>query len=175
MTALADLIGETVIRRVEVAVDHGVRGKCTLPYPGHPKGCQNFGKKWCCPPRAPMIERVIDLRGPVWLLAVPFNLGEHVRRMGERHPGWTERQKANLLYWQGAVNKALHGRATYIPVYDHMRGGPRKLIETVVVHVPEACGVDMTATFASGGITLEWPPKQTVWKAVLLGTPRSAA
>jgi predicted metal-binding protein len=165
MTAIADLIGEPIVRRVEVVVDHSVRGLCTRRYPGHPKGCPNFGKKSCCPPRAPMIERVIDLAKPVWLLAIPFDLGTHVRRMGERHPEWTERQKANLLYWQAAVRKKLFESATYIP---------RGLIDTVVVRIPEACGVDMTATCANAGITLEWPPRKTVWKAGLLGTPVAA-
>lgn len=175
MTTIADLIGEPVTRRVEVVVDHSVRGKCTLPYPGHPKGCPNFGKKGCCPPQAPMIERVINLAEPVWLLAVSFDLGAHVLRMGEKHPEWTERQRANLLYWQASVNKALLSSAIHIPVYDHLCGSPRGLIDKVVVRIPEACGVDMTATFRNAGIDLEWPPKKTVWKGVLLGTPQSAA
>ena len=165
MTAIADLIGEPIIRRVEVVVDHSVRGLCTRKYPGHPKGCPNFGKKGCCPPRAPMIERVINLAEPVWLLAIPFDLGTHVQRMGERHPEWTERQKANLLYWQAAVRKKLFESVTYIP---------RGFIDTVVVRIPEACGVDMTATCANAGITLEWPPRRTVWKAGLLGAPVAA-
>ena len=160
MTGTADRIGEPVVAQVEVVVDHSVRGKCTLPYPGHKKGCPNFGKKSICPPVAPMIENVLNLAEPVWLVAVPFDLAEHVLRMGEKHPGWTARQRANLLYWQGSVKKALRRAA----LRHAMSAGLCLILEC-----PEACGVDMTATCANAGIALEWPPVKTVWKAVLVG------
>lgn len=154
-------IGEPVVAQVEVVVDHSMRGKCTLSYPGHPNGCPNFGKKDICPPRAPMIENVLNLAEPVWLVAVPFDLAAHVREMGKRHPDWTPRQRANLLYWQGSVKKRLAEEAKCQAIAKGLR---------LIIGCPEACGVDMTATCAGAGISLEWPPANTVWKAVLIGT-----
>ena len=154
-------IGTIVVSQVEVVVDHSMRGKCTLPYPGHKNGCPNFGKKSICPPKAPMIERVLNLAEPVWLVAVSFDLAAHVLRMGEKHPDWTMRQRANLLYWQGSVKKRLAEEARLQAL---AKGLP------LIVGCPEACGVDMTATCSNAGILLEWPPVNTVWKAVLLGT-----
>ena len=112
-----------------------------------------------------MIEAVLNLEKPMFLVAVSYDLAGHVLEMGERHPGWTDRQKANLLYWQGAVKARLFEAARH---ESEQRG-------LLVVRCPEACGVDMTATFEDAWIILEWPPTKTVWKAVLLGTPRSAA
>jgi predicted metal-binding protein len=160
-TSLASRIGHPVVCQVEVVVDHAVRGKCSLPYPGHKKGCPNFGKKSICPPKAPMIENLLNLAEPVYLVAVPFDLAGHVLRIGERHPDWTPRQRANLLYWQGSVKKHLAQVARYQAIAKQL---------SLIVGCPEACGVDMTATCANAGIVLEWPPVNTVWKAVLLGT-----
>lgn len=154
-------IGEPVVTQVEVVVDHSMRGKCTLPYPGHPKGCPNFGKKDICPPKAPMVENVLNLAEPVWLVAVPFDLAAHVREMGKKHPTWTARQRANLLYWQGSVKKCLAEEARRQAIAKQL---------PFVLGCPEACGVDMTRTCADAAIFLEWPPVNTVWKAVLLGT-----
>lgn len=163
MSASNGLIGDPVVTPVEVVVDHSVRSHCKLPYPGHKKGCPNFGKKKICPPMAPVIEKVLDLGSPVYLLAIPFNLAAHVEKMGALHPDWTMRQRANLLYWQGSVKKKLRETAAYEAIAKRL----------VVVGCPEACGVDMTATCAKAGIVLEWPPRNTVWKAVLLGTRSS--
>ena len=154
-------IGAPIVTQVEVVVDHSMRGKCTLPYPGHPKGCPNFGKKDICPPKAPMIEQVLNLAEPVWLVAVPFDLAAHVQEMGKKHPGWTMRQRANLLYWQGSVKKRLAQKAKCQAIVEDL---------SLIIGCPEACGVDMTATCAAAGIYLEWPPVNTVWKAVLIGT-----
>lgn len=165
MTGIEGRIGTPVIVQVHPVVDHSVRGLCPRPYPGHPKGCPNFGQKDGCPPMAPMIENVLDLEKPVFLVAVSYDLAGHVAEMGERHPGWTAKQRANCLYWQGAVRARLFETARH-EAYER---------DLIVVKCPEANGIDMTATFEDAWIILEWPPKKTVWKAVLLGTPRSAA
>jgi predicted metal-binding protein len=163
MTGVDGRIGAPIVMQVEPVVDHAVRGLCVRPYPGHSMGCPNFGARDGCPPRAPMIERVFDLSRPVFLVAMSYDLAGHVREMGERHPGWTDRQKSNLLYWQGAVKARLRGAARY-------EACERGL---VVLECPEATGVDVTATCEQAWIILEWPPRKTVWKVVFLGTPRS--
>jgi hypothetical protein len=41
----------------------------------------------------------------------------------------------------------------------------------IAVTCPEACGVDVTATMASIGVALEWPPVSTAYQVALVGSP----
>lgn len=41
----------------------------------------------------------------------------------------------------------------------------------VAIYVPEACGVDVTATMKLIGIDLEWPPVNVAYQVALVGTP----
>jgi hypothetical protein len=44
-----------------IMLDDGEAGKlCRLPYPNHPKGCPNYGKRALCPPKAPALGRRSD-------------------------------------------------------------------------------------------------------------------
>jgi predicted metal-binding protein len=89
----------------DVVIDYRARAWCRLPYPNHPNGCPNFGKSEECPPKAPLFEAII--KPPFTLVAVRFNLEEHVRKMKEKHPNWSEKKTKCLLYWQRKVNKRL--------------------------------------------------------------------
>ena len=46
---------ESYFEVVEVVVDYRARDWCRLPYPDHPRGCPNFGRRADCPPMAPLI------------------------------------------------------------------------------------------------------------------------
>ena len=79
---------------------------CALPYPGHPKGCPNLGKKCGCPPYASMIFDHIQL--PYYAIVNEFNLESHVDSLRIRHPTWSERQLECCLYWQPKARKQLN-------------------------------------------------------------------
>lgn len=71
---------------VKVCIDHSVRDLCRQAYPGHPKGCPNWGRKAGCPPAAPLIETLLDLTRPVVAIFHVFDLAAHRQRMWALHP-----------------------------------------------------------------------------------------
>ena len=147
---------------VKVVVDHGVRTLCVRPYPGHKKGCPNFKEKPGCPPKAPMIEDVLDLYQPVFAIWNCFDMAGHVAKMKEKHPGWSDRQLRCCLYWQAGARKKLR---------ETIKAFLREQGRLKVVGCPEACGVNVTETMRSAGIQLEWPPRTVAYQVVLAGHP----
>jgi len=105
---------------------------------------------------------VIDLSQPVYCVYNRFDLAHHVRRMRRRHPEWSERQLRCCLYWQSKARKQLR-----LKVEAFLRDHPG----LVALYVPEACGVDVTATMRSIGIELQWPPVSVAYQVALVGTP----
>jgi hypothetical protein len=127
---------------------------CRRPYPGHPKGCPNFGKRPTCPPQAERWTLETIARYDWYAIWVVFEFGEHVERMRVAHPDWSQRQCECCLYWQGTARRRLRefvveflGEAAIPGVADE------------VYYVPEAHGCDVTATMATLGVALEWPPQ----------------
>jgi hypothetical protein len=119
------------------------------PYPLHPKGCPNFGKKAGCPPAAPQLPKAFDLSGPCFLIVNVFDFGAHVAKMRAAHPGWSERQVTCCLYWQGTARKALEAE---IDLFRMAHPG------LTVERCPEAMGLNVTATLRAAGLEVEWPP-----------------
>lgn len=154
------------IHYIKPVIDATVRNLCFRAYPGHKKGCPNFGKRDICPPKAPQIGDYFDLSKRIMAVCIHWNIGQHIEKMKAKHPNWSERQCACCLYWQGTVRKQLRYEVKYnlsrIPLFD---GG-----ELISTDCPEAMGVDVTATMKSVGIILEWPPKRIVRKIALIGT-----
>jgi len=148
------------VARCGPVLDASVRGLCPRPYPGHPKGCPNFGKKRRCPPRAKLLPDVLDMREPVYAAWNAFPLGAWAEHLRERHPDWSERQLRCCFYWQGTARKGLRDEVDGFLV-------GRSL---VAVYTPEACGVDVTKTMAQVGVTLEWPPSAVAYQVALLGS-----
>lgn len=119
---------------------------CRLPYQRHPKGCPNYGKKNVCPPQAPYITDVIDIKKPMYLVFSEFNLEAHMDKMKARHPTWSEAGLRNVLYWQKTSRKQLKERT----------GIAKGLLKTnVVIYLPEAAGVHVYATAFHSGLKLE--------------------
>ncbi len=124
-----------------------VQDFCRLPYPGHPKGCPNYGVKKHCPPKAPYITKILDITKPMYLVFSTFDLAAHMRKMHRRHPKWTERQLRNVYYWQNTSRAQLRQRmlqvAMDVPTI------------TVLIPAPEAYGVNMYVTCRHAGLPLE--------------------
>lgn len=138
---------------------------CRLPYPGHPRGCPNYGKKDGCPPDARSLSDLLVGGGPVWAVWNRFDLAAHAARMLERHSGWSRRQARCVLYWQPGARKQLRVR-----IQDWLGrfrlGGPWQLVGN-----PEAAGVDVSATMKQVGLHLLWPPERYAYQIVLVGRP----
>ncbi len=144
----------------KLITNHDARKWCVLPYPGHPKGCPNFGKKAICPPQVSYIEDWLEGTGELRFACVPFNLKEHAERMLVRNPHWSERQARCLLYWQPKVNKAL---ISLVSTLVHENGFK-------ITYCPEAMGVDVIKTAQSVGIPIVAPPIDIVHKIALVAT-----
>lgn len=145
-----------------------VRELCQRPYQDHPRGCPNYGKRRSCPPATPLLGEALDLEEPVYAVYNAFDLAGHVARMRERHPGWSLRQARCCLYWQGTARKQLRLKVEAFRRQVERGGLPWRL-----VNAPEAYGVDVTATMASIGIHLEWPPETVAYQVALIGAPKA--
>ena len=145
----------------QVVIDQKMRGLCRRPYPLHPKGCPNFAHNEGCPPSRPLW----NLQPPFYAVVNEFDLGAHVARMRELHPGWSQRQLECCLYWQGGARKILK---------DEIQRFRRDHGSLIVDTCPEAAGVNVTETLALAGIELEWPPVAIVRQVAIAGRPPHA-
>ncbi len=142
------------------------RSLCTREYKNHKHGCPNYGKRPDCPPDAPMFDEVFDIKQPIYAIFCTFDLEQHVKKMREKHPQWTEAQLSNVLYWQGTARKHLRDNINSF-VANYREEG------YYVTTSPEAMGVNVTETLKRAGITLEWPAKEVVYKVAMAGIPKS--
>ena len=135
---------------------------CQRSYPGHPKGCPNYGKRASCPPQAPHISEIIDLGKEVYAIWNKYEFGVHVENMRKRHPDWSQRQLECCLYWQGSARKKLRSMIDlFVEKNPH---------HTHILQIPESHGVNVTATMKTLGIDLEWPPKEYVYQVAIAGS-----
>jgi hypothetical protein len=145
---------------------------CRRSYPGHRNGCPNYGKKKGCPPGALPFGQVYDLTKPVYAIYNAFPIGEHVARMRELHPEWSDRQLYCCLYWQPQARKQLRDEISrFNNPARHELFAP---INRVTV-CPEAMGVNVTHTMARIGVDLEWPPRIVAYQVALAAVPRKDA
>ncbi|MGD9642817.1 MAG: hypothetical protein AB7V08_08765 [Elusimicrobiales bacterium] len=154
-------------KTVRPIINPQVRALCVKPYPLHPHGCPNFGKKPGCPPAAPLLSEVLDLTKPTWVIWSFFDFAGHVKKMKALHPAWSERQLACCLYWQPRARQNLAAA-----VQEFIRACPHQTVK--ILMCPEACGVDITSTMACIGVTLEWPPQNITHQVALAGIPHAA-
>lgn len=153
------------IYEIKPIINVSVRVLCRKSYPNHPKGCPNFGKRDTCPPHAPLLVDFFNMHKKILAVVVDFNLKKHKERMKKLHPGWTEKQCACCLYWQGGVRKKLKEKVDR--TIQHYYKGEENSIQ--ITDCPEAMGVDVTSTMKNVGVRLEWPPKRIVRKITFIG------
>jgi hypothetical protein len=127
---------------------------CQRAYQGHKRGCPNYRKRPTCPPLAERWTPDSIALYEWYVVWVAFEFGAHVERMRVAHPDWSQRQLECCLYWQGTARARL--RSAVIQCLTTL---PPPL--PTVEYVPEAHGCDVTATMATLGVSLEWPPQTT--------------
>lgn len=146
---------------VRLDIDYQVKNLCCHPYPNHPHGCPNYGKKKGCPPQVGYIGQTLDQSKPVYIIWNVFDFKSHVAKMMLAHPGWTERQVQCCLYWQPRARKALEKEIDLFHA-EHP--------DTTVIRNPEAMGVNVTGTMYSIGHLLQWPPRTKTYQVAIAGT-----
>lgn len=150
----------TVVTIVEVTgilkIDYTVRDLCRQPYPGHPKGCPNYGKKKECPPQAPLLEDFIDILQPHYFIVLTC-----IRNRCHNNQENTSEDQFRS-YWNDTLEEILH---EYIQEFQKDHPG------TVFTFHPSAVGVDVLETARNVGISLEENPEKVFYKIVLIGYP----
>ena len=81
---------------------------CSIPYPGHSKGCPKDKK---CDLYIDNLKEKINSLSVVHLILVNFDIDKYEEIMAEKHPTWTKKQCRNLLYWQNSLRKRLRDEA----------------------------------------------------------------
>jgi predicted metal-binding protein len=147
----------------KLVVQEAVRDWCMKPYPGHPRGCPNYGRRGCCPPAAPMLGEFFDLSKSVCFVIAKFDLAEHAADMRRRHPHLSERQARCCLYWQNRVRKELRKATCKLMVHSGY---------SAITDIPEAMGLNLFRTMHNLGFKLERNPKQYVHKIAMLGATK---
>lgn len=137
---------EWIIEIKKLVISNQVGDWCKLPYPGHKKGCPNYGKTDRCPPNAPHVSVYFDLSKPLYFIHSEFDLKTHEKKMKVGHPGWSNRQCRCLLYWQGSSRKQMNQRV-YSAI--DILGTNRHTT------CPEAMGVNVFVTAKNSGLTLD--------------------
>jgi len=152
------------LNKEHIILDERARGEwCLLPYPNHPKGCPNYGKKQICPPFSRPFQDIIE--PPFYIVIESFDLEAQAKKMKKIHPEWSDRQCRNLLYWQKGVVKKLKEKADkFINAQDE---------NLILIEVPEANGVNLFKTCENIGIILERSPRNIVRKIMMLGRKKA--
>lgn len=151
----------------KIVINYDVRKLCYRPYPNHPKGCPNYGKRPMCPPQCPKIDDVLDMSRFIYVVWVSFDFAAHREKMKAKHPEWSQRQIDCCLYWQGGVRKKLRAEiARALSCFEDKT-------KYAAYDCPEALGVNVTATMKNLDIELEWPPETIVYKVAIIGTKKN--
>jgi predicted metal-binding protein len=146
-----------------INIDPMFQKLCRQSYPGHTKGCPNYGKKKGCPPQQKLFFDIFDQ--DFYLIYTEFDLATHVKKMRKKHSDWTDRQLYCCLYWQGTARKNLKAEITR---------AKKMLPHHHITTCPEAMGVNVTDLMEDNAdIELEWPPKTTTYQVAIAGLKKS--
>lgn len=136
---------------------------CARKYPGHNRGCPNYGIKDDCSPNMPLFFEAFDRNYPVFAVYTCFDLKEHVDKMKALHPNFSDRRSGCVLYWQAGARKTQREFAGGV-----LNGFLPEHNGYWLTDSPEAMGIDVTGTLKQCGITLEWPCMEKTYKISLL-------
>jgi len=118
------------------------RSWCTIPYPGHPKGCSMWNKgKRCIQTTRKMhtFDEFFDRSAPMWFVWIEYDLGAWARKMKERHSDWSERQCRNVLYWQAAEKKRRNKFFEQFIIKRRLKGKYAGITEGFCINVYATC------------------------------------
>jgi predicted metal-binding protein len=144
---------------VEVVCDPRIKAHCLDPYHAHPKGCPNWNYKAGCPPHVPYFPDIYSTE--VYIAAVRFNFAEYLSKKRIVHPDWTDRALRNPRHWQNHIRSEMRQF-----LFSYLTEHPE--IDGEILTNPEALGVNVFATCAKAGLTLEQTPEKFVYQVVLI-------
>jgi hypothetical protein len=159
------VVAEKTIPRETIVFTPKTRAWCTLPYKGHKNGCPNYGKNDTCPPKTPYRDDVLKKYGVFTLVYAAFDYATYKEIRGRCHPGWTEAQVKNVLYWQNSVKKIIKEYIARRGGYDDLFGAGSGFWGKPSM---EAAGIYVFGTLKNNGIPFEVKPVNKVIMVSLL-------
>jgi len=152
-----------LVENLDLLYNKSIQNLCKMKYRGHKKGCPNYGKLDNCPPKAPLIDKLINPKLKCRFLGVKFDLHSHREKLRKKHPDWSVWRLNCLLYWQNKINKELYKIAK-----EYLANNKK----FAAIKKPEAYGVNITRMLYNKGILLNWQwPLNEVIKGVLIAEP----
>jgi predicted metal-binding protein len=152
-----------LVEDLDLLYNKNIQDFCKKGYRGHKEGCPNYGKLDNCPPKAPLIDKIINPKLKCKFLGVKFDLHSHREKLRKKHSDWSVWKLNCVLYWQNGVNKELHKVAEEYLI---------KNKKFVAIKKPEAYGVNITRMLCNKGLLLNWQwPLNEIIKGVLIAEP----
>lgn len=171
-----------------ISYSENVKNNCKNPYPKHSCGCPNYDSTKIrplrgvpadlkhrfireCPPHTSLIDEIIDMRSPAYMIYNRFNVGKDAQQRMETDTSLhTLGQFYNIRYWQDRARHDLYVEAIRFAYEDS---------NTIIDLCPEAHGVNLHKLMDSIGIRLRWcswPPEHSldnvVYQVCLAGFPK---
>ena len=178
------------IKFTDIIFDPKVQSYCNNPQ----FQCPNYGHSWACPPEAPYLENKISEYDQFFLVYSEFDIQAHIKEVQNTHPKRSASRILRSLYRKNMGRDLLEKeienflsqedrnyQKRFILWDGHCRvcyqkeGNPCSYDEGILCRYPEeirysmeAVGIDVNATVKNGGITLEWPPQQYLYRFGLI-------
>lgn len=158
--------------------------------------CPHYSRSWACPPEAPYLEEEIKSYSKYILVYTKFDLNQYIEKIQAKHPNRKKNKILSKVYRKGIVRKLCrkeikktlsdlsndledvlviwhtHCRLCQLELdkpcsYDD--GEPCRYPEKIQYSM-EAVGINVTETAKKIGITLEWPPRNYLYRFGLICT-----
>lgn len=152
------------IPKKTITFSEKVQEYCKLPYDGHPKGCINYGKKKTCPPQQPFRKDVLENYSTFVLALASFDFKKYKQEMKKLHPLWSEKQLANVIYWQNSVKTLLKNKLREYSFEEIFGAGSGFWGRPSM----EAVGINVFHTLKLNGIPFEMKPKDKIVMVALM-------
>lgn len=157
-------IHEKEIPGSSIVFTRATQKMCTLPYEDHKKGCPNYGKSSLCPPLAKYRDDIINRYNKFILVYAVFDFKKYKELRKQEHVDWSDRQLANVLYWQSSVRKMLKDYVARKQFDEILGAGNFGVCQSM-----EASGIYVFKTLRNNGINdFEIKPKSVVYMVCLL-------
>lgn len=159
------------VNRNSIKFTHKTHTWCTLPYPGHKKGCPNFNKNPLCPPNTKIMENILENYNFFYLILANFDIFKYSNYLIDKHPEWSERKARCLLYWQKSVKKLIRAYISNILsknpnnqfyLFSSGAGENIPILDQDEIYSMEAAGIDVIHSLINNNIEIEIKPKKKV-------------
>ncbi len=153
-----------VIDKSTIVFTPKTRDWCRLPYPGHPRGCVNYGKHDTCPCNTPYRADILEKHDRFVLVHATFDINAYAGKMREIHPDWSEKQLRNSRHWQSQLKSKMKKKIAGVH-HDELFGAGGGFMGRPSM---EAAGIFVFATLRRNKIPFDVKAKKFIKMVCLL-------